>query len=162
MKSAGNLQVSTPSAREIRMTRIFNAPRHLVFEAMTKPELLKRWLTGPPGWSLEVCNIDLRVGGSYRYVWHGPGGIEMGMGGTYQEIVPPERIVQTEKFDQSWYAGVAVGTLMLNEQNSKTTLTVTMLYESQEVRDAVLKTPMAEGVSMSYDKLAELLASPSA
>jgi uncharacterized protein YndB with AHSA1/START domain len=125
---------------------------------MTKPELLKRWFFGPPGWSLEVCEIDLRVGGGYRYVWRGRGGTEMGMRGVYREVVPPERIVQTEAFDKSWYPGEAVGTLVLVERDGKTTLTMTVLYDSREIRDAVLKTPMERGVAMGYDRLAELLA----
>jgi uncharacterized protein YndB with AHSA1/START domain len=154
----GRLILTTPTDREIVMTRVFDAPRKLVFDAMTKPELLKRWFFGPPGWSLEVCELDLRVGGGYRYVWRGRGGTEMGMRGVYREVVPPERIVQTEAFDQSWYPGEAVGTLVLVERDGKTTLTMTVLYESREARDAVLKTPMEQGVAMGYDRLAELLA----
>jgi len=154
----GRLTLTTPTDREIVMTRVFNAPRKLVFDAMTKPELLKRWFFGPPGWSLEVCEIDLRVGGGYRYVWRGRGGTEMGMRGVYREVVPPERIVQTEAFDKSWYPGEAVGTLVLVERDGKTTLTMTVLYDSREIRDAVLKTPMERGVAMGYDRLAELLA----
>ena len=154
----GILTLTTPTDREIVMTRVFNAPRKLVFDAMTKPELLKRWFFGPPGWSLEVCEIDLRVGGGYRYVWRGRGGTEMGMRGVYREVVPPERIVQTEAFDKSWYPGEAVGTLVLVERDGKTTLTMTVLYDSREIRDAVLKTPMERGVAMGYDRLAELLA----
>jgi uncharacterized protein YndB with AHSA1/START domain len=105
-----------------------------------------------------VCEIDLKVGGAYRYVWRGPDGIEMGMGGVYREIVVPERIVCTEKFDQPWYPGEAVGTLVLFEQGGKTTLTNTIRYESPEARDTVLKSPMEQGVAASYVKLAELLA----
>src|ERR1044071_1680068 len=109
--NADKLQITTPSDREIAMTRVFNAPRRMVFEALTKPELVKRWLLGPPGWSMPVCEIDLRVGGKYRYVWRRDSdGTDMGMGGVYREIVAPERIVATEKFDQSWYSGDAVGT----------------------------------------------------
>jgi uncharacterized protein YndB with AHSA1/START domain len=96
------------------------------------------------------------VGGAYRYVWRGDG-IEMGMGGVYLEIVPPERIVQTEKFDVAWYPGEAVGTLTLAEHNGKTTITLSVRYDSRETRDAVLQTPMAHGVSAGYDKLAEFL-----
>ena len=154
----GRLTLTTPTDREIVMTRVFDAPRRLVFDAMTKPELLKRWFFGPPGWSLEVCEVDLRVGGGYRYVWRGRGGTEMGMRGVYREVVPPERIVQTEAFDESWYPGEAVGTLVLVERDGKTTLTMTVLYDSREIRDAVLKTPMERGVAMGYDRLAELLA----
>ncbi|MGE0452142.1 MAG: SRPBCC family protein [Vicinamibacteria bacterium] len=152
------LQVTTPSDREIRMTRVFQAPRHLVFEAYTKPELLKRWLGVHNGMTLDVCEIDLRVGGSYRYVWRRPDGFEMGMGGVYREIVPPERIVATEKFDQSWYPGAAVGTLALAEQGGRTTLTLTVLYDSKEARDEVLKSPMEEGVATGFDTLARVLA----
>jgi uncharacterized protein YndB with AHSA1/START domain len=157
MASSGTLKVTTPTDREIAMTRVFDAPRRLVFEAYTRPELLKRWLGVHAGWSLAVCEIDLRVGGAYRYVWRGPDGAEMGMGGVYREIVRNERIVATEKFDQSWYPGEAVGTVVLLEQGGRTTLTMTVRYQSKEVRDMVLKTPMASGVEAGFNKLAELL-----
>jgi uncharacterized protein YndB with AHSA1/START domain len=160
MKDSGTLKLTTHGDREIVMTRIFDAPRSLVFEAFTKPELVKRWLLGPDGWSMPVCEIDLRVGRPYRYVWRHVDGNEMGMGGVYREIVPPERIVATEKFDQPWYPGEAVGTLVLTGQGGKTTLTQTILYESRATRDAVLKSPMERGVAASYDRLAELVASP--
>jgi uncharacterized protein YndB with AHSA1/START domain len=138
-----------------------DAPRRLVFDAFTKPELVKQWLLGPPGWTMPVCEIDLRVGGSYRYVWRNTAnGNEMGMGGVYREIAAPERIVTTEKFDEAWYPGEAVGTLVLSEQGGKTTVTQTVLYQSREARDAVLKSGMEQGVSASYDRLAELLMSP--
>ncbi len=157
--SSGTLKVTTRGDREIVMTRVLDAPRRLVFDAFTKPELVKRWLLGPPGWSMPVCEIDLRVGGSYRYVWRHVNGNEMGMGGVYREIVAPERIVATEKFDESWYPGEAVGTLLLVEQGGKTTITQTVLYESRETRDGVLKSPMESGVAAGYDRMAELLAS---
>ncbi|MEO8140688.1 MAG: SRPBCC family protein, partial [Gemmatimonadota bacterium] len=139
------------------MTREFAAPRSLVFEAYTTPELLKRWLGVHAGWTLAVCEIDLRVGGLYRYVWRNSDGFEMGMGGAYREIVRPARIVATEAFDQSWYPGEAVTTLTLVEQGGRTTLTLTVLYESREARDAVLRSPMEEGVGEGFNKLAELL-----
>ena len=141
------------------MTRHFDAPRTLVFDALTKPELLKRWCFGPPGWSLKVCETALNVGATYRFVWRSPDGTEMGMRGVCREIVPPERIVATERFDEAWYPGEALVTTVLVEQGGKTTLTLTVLYESREARDAVLKTPMAQGVAAGYDRLAELLAS---
>jgi uncharacterized protein YndB with AHSA1/START domain len=142
------------------MTRVFNAPRDLVFDALTKPELVKRWLLGPPGWSMPVCEIDLRVGGSYRYVWrHVRDGTEMGMGGVYREIVAPERLVSTERFDEAWYPGEGLGTLVLVERGGRTTLTHTMLYESREARDAAMKSGMEKGVAASYDRLDDLLAS---
>jgi uncharacterized protein YndB with AHSA1/START domain len=162
MKSAGTLQLTAPGEREIVMTRGFDAPRQLVFDAHTKPELVKRWLLGPPGWSMPVCEIDLRVGGKYRYVWrHDRNGTEMGMGGVYREIVAPERIVNTEQFDEAWYLGEAVDTLVLVERGGRTTLTLTVRYESREARDAVLKSGMETGVTASYDRLADLLASQS-
>jgi uncharacterized protein YndB with AHSA1/START domain len=151
------LKVTTPTDCEIEMTRVFDAPRKLVFEALTKPELLRRWFSGPPGWTLAVCEFDFRVGGAYRYVWQGQG-MEMGMGGVFLEIVPMERVVQTEKFDVAWYPGEAVGTMTLTETDGKTTIRLRVKYESREARDAVMKTPMADGVSAGYDKLAELLA----
>src|SRR6266403_5456835 len=147
------LQVTTPSDREIAMTRVFNAPRHLVFDALTKPELVKQWLLGPPRWSMPVCEIDLKVGGSYRYVWRKAGVPDMGMGGVYREVVAPERVVATEKFDQAWYQGEAIGTLVLVEQGGETTLTQTMLYESKEARDGILKSGMEKGVEASYQRL---------
>ena len=153
------LKVTTPSDREVVMTRVFAAPRRLVFDAWTKPELLKRWLFGPPGWSMVVCDVDLRVGGTYRYVWRGPDGVEMGMGGVHREIVVPERIVCTQLFDQDWTGGEAVGTLVLSERGGITTLTNTVRYASPEAREAVLKTPMEQGMAMGYDRLEELLTS---
>jgi len=160
MKNAGSLQVTTPTEREIVIRRVFDAPRRLVFDAHTRPELLKRWLFGPDGWSLAVCEIDLRVGGRYRYVWHRErDGTDMGMGGVYREIVVPERIVATERFDESWYPGEAVGTVVLVEEGGRTTLTQTILYESREARDIALKSGMNEGVAASYDRLAGVLAS---
>lgn len=162
MNDAKTLKLTARGDREIVMTRVFDAPRNLVFNAFTKPELVRRWLLGPDGWSMPVCEIDLRVGGRYRYVWrHDRDGTEMGMVGVYREIVVPERLVATEQFDDPWYPGEAVGTLVLVEQGGKTTLTQTLLYESRETRDAVMKSPMESGVARSYDRLAELLASAS-
>ena len=159
MTNPGALRVTTPSDREIAMTRVFDAPRGLVFEAYTKPELLKRWLGVHNGWTLDVCEIDLQVGGAYRYVWRRPGVPEMGMGGVYLEVVPPRRIVATEKFDQSWYEGEAVGTVTFDEKDGKTTLILTVRYASKDVRDAVLQSPMEQGVAAGFDKLAEVLQS---
>ncbi len=158
-KDAGKLEVTTPSEREIALVRTFDAARNLVFDAWTKPELVKQWLGIFRGWSFAVCEIDLRVGGKYRYLWRGPDGAQLGMGGVYREIVRPERIVCTEKFDQSWYEGDAVDTTVFVEARGKTTVTTTVRYASKEVRDGVLKSPMEGGVAKSYDKLAQVLAS---
>jgi uncharacterized protein YndB with AHSA1/START domain len=152
--------ITTPSDREIAMARVFNAPRRLVFDAFTKPELVKKWLLGPPGWSMPVCNIDLKVGGAYRYVWkRDSDGTEMSSGGVFREIVVPDRIVATEKFEQPWYPGESLVTSILVEHDRKTTVTMTILYDSCETRDMVLKSGMERGVAASYDRLAELLAS---
>jgi len=158
--STGTLQVTTPTDREIAMTRVFDAPRRLVFEALTKPELVRRWLLGPDGWSMPVCEIDLKVGGAYRYVWRrDKDGSEMGMGGVFREVVPSELLVATEKFDQAWYPGEALTTTVLVEEGGRTTLTTTVRYESREARDGVLKSGMESGVARSYDRLEEVLAS---
>lgn len=159
MASPGSFSLTTRGDREIVMSRVFDAPRRLVWDACTKPELVKQWLLGPDGWSMPVCEINLTVGGTYRYVWrNNTTGDEMGMGGVYREIAPPERIVATERFDQPWYPGEAVGTLILLERDGKTTLTQIMLYESREARDAIIKSGMEKGVAASYTRLATLLA----
>jgi uncharacterized protein YndB with AHSA1/START domain len=157
-KNAERLRITTPSDREIAMTRVFDAPRSMVFDAFTKPELIRRWLVRG-GWTFPVCEVDLKVGGAYRYVWRGPAGQEMGMGGVFREIVRPERIVATEKFDDPWYEGEALDTMTFVERDGRTTATTTVLYASKDVRDAVLKSPMESGLNQNYDNLAELLAS---
>jgi uncharacterized protein YndB with AHSA1/START domain len=159
MKNTGKLQVTTPSDREIAMTRAFDAPRSLVFDAFTRPELIKRWLGARPPWYMAVCEVDLRVDGAYRYVWRQEGGTEMGMSGVYREIVRPERIVCTEVFDDKWYEGEALDTMVMTERDGTTTVTTTVLYESKEARDGVLKSPMESGVEESYQRLDELLSS---
>ena len=159
MKNTGTLEIMTPTDREIVLTRVFDAPRRLVFDAFSKPELLKRWF-GPRGWSLVVCEVDLRVGGGFRFVLRGPDGRQMGMRGVYRELVPPERSVHMESFDD--YPGESQVTAVFVEQGGKTTLTATVLYPSREVRDAVVKFGIEHGAAESYDKLAELLASSEA
>lgn len=161
MRKTGTLQVTTPTDREIAMTRVFDAPRHLVFEAMNKPEFLQRWLLGPPGWTMVFCENDLKVGGFFRHVWRNLDGNEMAMHGVYREVVAPERIVRTESFEIGCdtQMGEQVGTLILTEQGDKTLLTLTVLYPSKEARDATIASGMERGVAASYDRLAELLAS---
>ena len=159
MKNAPKLQITTPSDRELAMIRSFDAPRGLVWDAWTKPELLKQWLGVRGGWTFALCEVDLKVGGKYRYVWRGPSGAEMGMGGVFREVAKPERLVATEKFDESWYEGDAVDTTTFVERGGKTTVTTTVRYASKAVRDAVLKSPMESGVAESYNKLDEVLAS---
>ena len=158
----GTLKLTTSGDRELVMTRVFDAPRQLVYDAHTKPDLVRRWLLGPPGWSMPVCEMDVRVGGTYRWVWRkDKDGTTMGMGGVYREVRAPERLVSTEKFDEAWYPGESLNTLVLVEQGGRTTLTQTMRYESREARDAVIKSGMEKGVTASYDRLDDLLASTS-
>lgn len=158
MTNPGSLKVTTPSDREIVLTRMFDAPRKLVWEALTTPSMLKRWLGGLPGWTMTTCEMDLRVGGAYRYEWRKDDGTSMGMGGVLREVVAPERMVATEKFDQSWYPGEGLVTQTLSEQGRKTTITMTLLYESKEARDTVVKSGATSGMEMTYTRLAELLA----
>ena len=166
MTTAPSLQITTPSDREIAMTRAFDAPRHLVFEALTKPEWVSRWMLGPDGWTMPICQIDLKVGGAYRYVLRrdtvpaqpdeGCGGQEVAFGGEFREIQPPDRLVVTEKFDD--YPGDSLVTWSLTEQGGQTTLVCTSLYDSKETRDAVLKSGMESGVARGYERLDDLLA----
>ncbi len=158
MKQETKLQVQAQGERQLVIMRSFNAPRELLFQAVTTPALLCRWLLGPPGWSMPLCEVDLRVGGKYRYVWHNEDGRSMGMGGVFREIVPAERIVCTEVFDEAWYPGSGLSTLEFVERDGLTVMTNTLLYESREARDVVLQSPMDQGMALSYNRLAELLA----
>jgi uncharacterized protein YndB with AHSA1/START domain len=151
------LDVTTPSDVEVTITRVFDAPRALVFDAFTKPALVKRWLLGPPGWTMPVCDIDLKVGGSIRYVWRHPERGDMAMSGTFRKIERPDRLVHTELFDQDWTGGETTVTTTFIEQRGKTTVAMTILYASREARDAAMKTGMTTGMAQSYEKLDELL-----
>lgn len=156
MDTLEDVKISTPTDREVVVTRTFDAPRTLVFDAYTQPELLKRWY-GAPGRSLVVCEIDLRVGGAYRFLWRGTGKSDVGMRGVHREVVRPERLVRTETWED-WDAGEILETTVLTERAGKTTLTSTGLYPSREVRDAVLKAGLENGTRETFGKLADLLA----
>src|SRR5256885_15341542 len=149
MNSSGALKVTAQSDREIVMTRVFDAPRNLVFDAYTKPDLLKRWLGVFGGYSMPVCEVDLRVGGTYRFVWRGPDGAEMEVRGVYREVVRPERLVHTEKVDEAGDPGEAPITTVLVAQGAQTTLPVTMRYQSRGARHARLKSPQEGGGAQS-------------
>ncbi len=151
------LTVTTPSDREVVITRDFDAPRELVWDCHTKPELVRRWLTGPSGWSMPVCEIDLRVGGKYRYVLKGPNGEEMGFGGTYRELIRPELMASTEKFDEDWTGGETLSSTRFDETAGRTKVTVTILYTSKEARDGAIATGMAEGMESGFQNLDALL-----
>ncbi|HEV8069027.1 MAG TPA: SRPBCC family protein [Planctomycetaceae bacterium] len=154
------LKVSTPTDREIVLTRVFDAPRPLVWSAMTKPELLKRWLFGPDGWTMTVCDDEVRVGGKFHYAWSGPGGEAMSLRGVYREVAPPERVVRTESFEFGCdtQAGEQLARLVLTEEADKTYLTLTVLYPSREARDGTLASGMEHGVGAGYDRLDAILA----
>jgi uncharacterized protein YndB with AHSA1/START domain len=158
MKEKRTVTITTPSDLEIVTTRVVDAPRHLVFDAWTKPEHVANWMLGPPGWTMPVCEIDLRPGGSWHFVWRKSDGSEMSMRGGYKEVAPPERLVSTESWGADWPE--TVNTLILSEENGQTTMTYTILYPSKEARDKALNTGMKEGMAQSYDRLEEYLSRP--
>ncbi|MFI0369741.1 SRPBCC family protein [Actinomadura sp. 1N219] len=153
------MTVATPSDRAIVMSRDFAAPRALVFAAWTEPDLVRRWY-GAHGWDVVAAEIDLRVGGAWRFVWRGPDGAGMAAGGVYREIDPPARLVYTEAFDDAWYPGRAVVAHDLTERDGTTTLSTTFLFESKRIRDLVIESPMARGVAEGYDRLDTVLREP--
>jgi uncharacterized protein YndB with AHSA1/START domain len=159
MPDNSQLKVTTPSDREIVITRMFQATRQAVYEAMTKAELLQRWLSGPPGWTMVACESDLKVGGEFRHAWRGPDGVEMAMRGVYRELAPPDRIVRTERFEFGCepQAGEQVASMVLSEQGGQTLLRLTVLYPSKEARDATIASGMEHGVAASYALLDQLL-----
>ena len=158
-----SFRVTLPSDTEVQVDREFNAPRALVFDAFTKPELVRQWLLGPDGWTMPVCEIDLRVGGKYRYVWKKEStGHEMGMGGEFREVLRPARVVATEKFDDAWYPGEALNTTVFNEHGGVTKVSLTVRYESKEARDTASRSGMEKGMMAGYDRLEQLLATSAA
>jgi uncharacterized protein YndB with AHSA1/START domain len=158
MTSTKRYQTSLPSEREFTLTRTFDAPRRLVFDAYTRPEMIRKWLFGPAEWPMVVCEIDLRVGGKLRYVWRNKERGDMGMSGVFREVAVPERLVHTELFDEDWTGGETLLTTTFVETNGRTTVASTVRYSSQAARDAALETPMVEGWSQGHDRLDEILA----
>jgi len=157
-------EVSTPSETEVRVVRTFDAPADLVWQAYTEPELMQRWLLGPPGWSMPVCEMDVRVGGAFRWRWKSDeDGAEFGFHGEFREVEPPKRLVHTEIFDpgdlqESMGEGGALITVTFAEKGDQTTMTLTIQYQSKADRDAALSTGMTDGMEMSYRRLDEVLA----
>ena len=154
---SNRLNLVPSGTHELVMTRVFDAPRHLVFEALTVPALVKRWMQGPEGWVLAVCEIDLRVGGALRYEWRHEDGRTMGMSGTYLAIDAPVGLSHSERFDEDWTAGEVINSSALDELGGHTTLTSTLRYTSPEARDMVLGSNMEAGVAASYARLDALL-----
>ena len=151
----GETTFTTPSDREVGVTRVFDAPRGLVWKTYTEPEHLRQWMLGPDGWSMEVCEIDLRPGGAYRFAWRKDDGSEMTIAGVHREVEPPERLVSTESWGPEWPE--ALNTIVFSEEDGRTTLSITVLYPTQEARDAALATGMTDGMTMSLDRLEEIL-----
>jgi uncharacterized protein YndB with AHSA1/START domain len=162
MKSQHKSTVTLPNDRDIVVVRAFNAPRELVFDAWTKPALVQRWMLGPPGWTMPVCEMDVRPGGKFKWRWRSEkDGSEFGFTGEFREVVRPSRIVHVERFDAGDVGGEmgeALITSVLTENSGVTTHTMTARYESKEVRDAAVKSGMTDGMEMSYQKLDDLLA----
>jgi uncharacterized protein YndB with AHSA1/START domain len=160
MSNTRTVQVTTPTDREIVVTRVFNAPRRMVYDAFTRPELVKRWMTGPHGWWMELCEMDLRAGGGFRQVWRGPDGQEMAMSGVHREVVEPERVVRTEIFQLKGQGASPeqLGTAAFTEQTGETLVTITVLYPSKESRDGALASGMARGMGEAYERLDAVLA----
>ena len=171
MMETGGLKVTTPSDVEIVMTRSFDAPRRLVWEAMSKPELVRRWMFTPPGWTWAACEMDTRVGGKFRWAWNGPDGkLALKIWGENREVKPPERVVHTERMEMGPGAGDCgsgdegtepwelLATVELVEEDGKTHLTMTLLFPSKEARDGALASGMERGVAAGYDTLDGLLA----
>ncbi len=152
------LKVTTPSDREIVLRRTFDAPRHLVFASMTRPEHVRQWY-GRGSMTLTVCEIDLRVGGAYRFTMRTPDGVHHTLQGTYREITPPDRIVFTEGYvTEGFKSEEALVTSVFTEIDGKTTLTATVLHASRENRDRHLNAGMEAGAGETYDRLAAHLA----
>jgi uncharacterized protein YndB with AHSA1/START domain len=151
------VDVTTPSEQEILVTRAFDAPAQLVFDFHTKPEHVRKWLLGPPGWSMPVCTIDLKVGGRYEYVWRSDeDGNQFGVQGEFREIAKPARLVHTERMDGA--PGEALCTLAFEESaDGKTTLRTLMHFSTKEARDMALESGMTDGMAASYDRLEEYL-----
>jgi uncharacterized protein YndB with AHSA1/START domain len=165
MNTLSKLKVETPTDTEVRVTRKFKAPAQLVWDAHTKPELVRKWLSGTDGWSMPVCEIDVRVGGSYRWRWRNDeDGREMGFFGKFIEVVPATKLVHQEHYDPGSF-GVpmnsepAIISTVFEETSGITTLTVSMLYASKEDRDGAIATGMTDGMEQSYQHMDALLAS---
>lgn len=160
------MKVTTPGDNQIVITRTFRAPRALVWDTMTKPDLIRKWLFGPPGWVMTTLEDDQRPGGAFRWAWCGPNGEELAMHGVNREFVPPHRIVRTETFDMGCDAqsGEQLSTLELTEQATRdagvktTLLTITLVYPSKEARDGAIASGMEHGMSAGYNRLDEILA----
>lgn len=158
------IEVTLPSDREVRVVRSFNASRQLVWDAHTKPALIQKWMLGPPGWSMPVCEMDVREGGKYRWRWRSDeDGKEFGFFGEFKQVNSPAKLVHAEYYDPGDVGGAmdasepAIITSEFVEANGVTTLTVTMLFASKEVRDGAVSTGMTGGMEIGYARLDEMI-----
>jgi uncharacterized protein YndB with AHSA1/START domain len=170
MEKTSTLTVATPTDLEIVMTRSFDAPRRLVWNAMIKPDLVRRWMFMPPGWAWAECEMDVRQGGKFRWAWSGPDGtVALSIWGEYREVTPPAKIVHTECMQmgsgagahgsdcENAYAWELLATLELVEQGGKTRLKMTLVFPTKEGRDAALASGMEHGMAAGYETLDTLL-----
>jgi uncharacterized protein YndB with AHSA1/START domain len=162
-------EVTLPSDREVRVTRSFNAPRVLVWDAHTKPDLVQKWMLGPPGWSMPVCEMDVREGGKYRWRWKSQeDGKEFGFFGTFNEVKAPAKLTHDEYYDPGDIGGAmptndpALVTLDLNEAGGMTTLVCTIKFASKEARDGAVSTGMTDGMELGYARLDDMFAKKAA
>lgn len=158
MSDPESMTVTALDACTITVRRAFAATPERVFDAWIDPAVIPRWMVAPGGWTMPVCDVDAREGGTYRFVWSKADGPEIGMGGTYREIRRPDRLVTTELFDEDWTGGETVVTLDLSEIDGRTIATQTILYGSPEARDRVLASGMIEGMAGCFGHLDAILA----
>lgn len=156
MPKAPIVTLTTPSDREVAMTRVVNAPRALAFEAWTDAKHVPHWMLGPEGWTMPVCEIDLRTGGRWRMVWRKDQGTEMAMSGIYQDVKAPERVVSTERWGADWPE--TINTVTFVESGGTTTITLSILYPNREARDRAMETGMQEGMVPTFNRLEARLA----
>jgi uncharacterized protein YndB with AHSA1/START domain len=162
MSESAKTEVILPSDHEVKVVRKFNAPSALVYKAYTTPELMQRWLLGPPGWTMPVCEMDVRVGGQFRWRWRNiENGQEFGFHGEFRVLEPGRRIVHTEYYDPGSVGGdMGDGSLItveLTEQNGVTTMSTLMDFYTKEARDAAMSTGMTDGMEITYQRLEEML-----
>jgi uncharacterized protein YndB with AHSA1/START domain len=151
----GVTSYTTPTDREVVVTRVVDAPRRLVFAAWTDPKHIPHWLLGPEGWTMPICELDLRPGGAWRYVWRKSDGSELAMSGLVRDVTPPERLITTERWGPEWPE--TVNTLTLTESGGRTTITLTITYPSKAARDAALESGMKGGMDESFARLDRLV-----
>ncbi|WP_285115157.1 SRPBCC domain-containing protein [Leifsonia sp. fls2-241-R2A-40a] len=154
----GALDIRSVGERDIVLSRRFAARPALVFEALTTPELLLRWMHGPDGWRMVECEFEATVGGRYRYVWHGPGGRSMAAAGVVEQLAPPTRLVTVERFEDDWTGGDVTSVITLSGDVESTLLTATSTHVSRAARDTALASGMERGVEAGYVRLDGLLA----